>query len=175
MGIARNFGRNIFHSFRPVVNGVHSAHGGHKGCGGTYIGSGFFPFDMLFAGLEGQPYGGFAQTIHGYAYDPAGDLPFIGVFGSHEPGCRASEPHRESETLCGAYGHVGAPGRRLFQYRQRQQVAIGGYERTVGMGFFTEFRVVAHLSVGCRILDDGSVAQRPELVCFIISCFDFYA
>ena len=175
VGEARGVLRDFGDAFRAVPHGEHTGHGGHQGRGGADVGGGFLPFDVLLAGLEGQPHGAFAEAADGDADDAARQVSLVFVGAGHPAGGRTAEAHRKAEALGGAAGNVGTPGGRLFQHGQGEEVAPGGHEAAGGVGLLAEGGIVAHGAVGGGVLDQRAVAFVFKCIFIPFARVDFDA
>ena len=99
MGKHAGSGGNVFEAFGTMVNGIHGSHIGQQCLGCANIGSGFFSFDVLFAGLEGHAQGPVSVSIYAYADDSARNAALELVFCGKESGMWATVSQGHAKAL----------------------------------------------------------------------------
>ena len=124
---------------------------------------------MLLAGLEGKSYGLVAKTVNCNADDSSRDASLVFFTGCQITCYRASESHRESESLGASHGDVCSPGCRFLQDCKGKQVAICGNHRSGLVHLFAECRIVSYLAIAGWVLNQRSEAHRVNLPLFPVA------
>ena len=107
-GVAMHPGCDGAQPFRTVVGGVHGGDIGQQRLRGADVAGRLVPADVLFAGLQREPVGGFAVHVDRHADQPAGQHALQPGPDRHVPGVRAAEEQRHTEPLRRAHRDVGA-------------------------------------------------------------------
>ena len=140
---------------RAVEDRVEGSHHREKRLGRADVRRGPLTADVLFPGLEGQTIGAIARAVLGNTDEASRHGAFQLVATGHERGVRATETHRDPETLGRTDRDVESHRPWFLQQGQGQQV--GGHDRQ-GTRLVQDLAprgVVPQVPVGSGIGEDG--------------------
>lgn len=86
-------------AFGSMIDRIHRGHDGQENLCGADVAGGFFAADMLLAGLESEPEGGFAVGIAAHADEASWHAALERIFGGHERGVGSSVAEGHTEAL----------------------------------------------------------------------------
>ena len=140
-----------------VVDAVHPGHDREQHLRRADVARRLVAADVLLARLHRHPERGLTVRVDRHADDPTRHLPLVLVACREERGVRAAVSERYAEALRRPDRDVRAelPGRT--EEREREQVAGDDDQRAGGVGALGERRVVEHLALARRVLE-----QRAE-------------
>ena len=146
---------NSLQSFTTVISGIESGHRGIQSLGSTDIGRSFFPFDMLFTGLQSQTQCMISLCINRHTDNTSHDVTFIFLSRRHVSSVRSTVRHRDTETLGCSDNHVSTPFSRRGQQGKAQNIGGNGNFTVRVMCFLRKVGIVFYISAGIRILKNA--------------------
>ncbi len=145
-----------FQSPGSVISPVHSRHGGQQGLCRTNIGGGPFPFDMLFACLQGHTQSRIFMPVNRNPDDTAGEIPFEILSCGKICGMGAPVTHGNAKTLCGPDHHICPPISWWDKNGQAQKICSYPNKYVFGMGVRYKIMIVNNMAISSRVLKQGT-------------------
>ena len=148
--------RNAANSFSSVINGKEPGHCSQQRLSCTDIRRSTFTFDMLFAHLQRHTQRFVSQSVDRNADDTTRHITFVGI-ARCQIGCmRTAKAHRNTETLSRTNHDIGTPFAWSLQQSQTQNICCHGNQYTTAVSCSGKIFVIAHLTVGSRILHNST-------------------
>ena len=160
---------NSLQSFTTVISSIESGHRGIQSLGSTDIGRSFFPFDMLFTGLQSQTQCMISLCINRHTDNTSHDVTFIFLSRRHVSSVRSTVRHRDTETLCRSHNHVSTPFSRRGQQHETHHVSHNRQQRPISVYPIGECFIITYLTVSSRVLDNSTEHIRGKLERIIIT------
>ena len=155
---------NATQTLSTVINCIETNHRGHQCRSGTYVRRCALTLDMLLAHLQCHTQCFVAQTIDADTDDSTRHIALKLLTCSHITSARTTESHRRTHTLRATYGDICAPLSGCFQQHERHQITHSRNQRACLVSLSGEAFIVAHLTVGSGVLNDGTELTTRELI-----------
>jgi hypothetical protein len=151
-----NTPRDAPDAFRPVVDGVHRRHDRKQHLRGADVRGRLLAANVLLARLEREPVGRTALRIDSDADEAARHAALQLVTRGEIARVGTAETHRHAEALRASNHDIRAPLTGRLQQRHGEEVGGRDHEATASMDRLGERRVIAHVAVRARVLDEDA-------------------